>query len=91
MKASEQEALDYLLINGQRIEMDPLTGVLERRLYHLDRILFGTNTILLFKYPLLKRRLNKIKFEIRESKQDYYTDEEVEQKALEVLSSQDLI
>ena len=50
--------MDYLLVNGQRIEMDPQTGVLERRLYHLDRIMFGTNTILLFKYPLLKRKLN---------------------------------
>ncbi len=91
MKASEQEALDYLLVNGQRIEMDPQTGVLERKLYHLDRIMFGTNTILLFKYPLLKRKLNAIKQEIRETKQDYYTEEEIVQKALEILSTQDLI
>jgi hypothetical protein len=58
--------------------MDPVTGVMERRLFHLDRIMFGTNTILLFKYPLLKRKLNKIKYEIREEKQDYFTEEEIE-------------
>jgi hypothetical protein len=46
--------------------MDPVTGVLERKLFHLDRIMFGTNTILLFKFPLLKRKLNMVKHEIRE-------------------------
>jgi len=54
------------LINGNRIEIDPETGITEARLFHLDRIMFGTNAIFVFKYPLLKRRLNKIKASVRE-------------------------
>ena len=60
MKASEEEAVENIMINGEKIKEDE-SGILECRLWHLDRILFGSNTILVFKYPLLKRKLEMAK------------------------------
>lgn len=51
------EALDHILLNGKKIQENPETGLSEARLFHLDRILFGSNTIFIFKYPLMKRKL----------------------------------
>lgn len=60
IKASEEEALDQIQINGEKIEENE-EGIAEQRLYHLDRILLGSNTLLVFKYPLLKRKLMALK------------------------------
>ena len=60
MKANDEEALDYISINGERIQQDE-AGVSCQRLFHMDRVLFGSNTILVFKYPLLKRKLQQVK------------------------------
>jgi hypothetical protein len=57
LKAAEEEALEYIQINGERMVEDPSTGITEYRLFHMDRILFGSNTILVFKYPLMNRKI----------------------------------
>ena len=46
-------------------------------MFHLDRIMFGNNTLLLFKYPLLKRKCMEIrrKLLLEEKKM---TDEELD-------------
>jgi hypothetical protein len=64
LKSSDDEALENILVNGKKLTEDKDTGVCEQRLHHLDRILFGTNTILLFKYPLLRKKFDKIKEKI---------------------------
>lgn len=66
LKGTEEESLDYIMINGERMQENPETGITEQRLYHLDRILFGKNTIFVFKYPLMKRKYMEIKESIRE-------------------------
>lgn len=43
------------------MQEDPDTGISEQRLFHLDRILFGSNTILVFKYPLLNRKFRELR------------------------------
>ena len=60
---------------------DPETGIAEHRLFHMDRILFGSNTIFLFKYPLMKRKLDQIKSEIESETQGkvFTSDELIEQ------------
>ena len=54
---------------------------------HLDRILFGTNTIFVFKYPLIRRKLQVLESDVRE---DRMTDADVAAKAREVLKMQNL-
>ena len=44
------------------MQEDPQTGITEYRLFHMDRILFGSNTILVFKYPLMNRKMKQIKY-----------------------------
>ncbi len=61
-----------------------------QRLNHLDRILFGSNTILVFKYPLMKRRLMQLKSEILGDNPDM-TAEELENKARAYLIMKPLI
>jgi hypothetical protein len=46
-----------------------------QRLNHLDRILFGSNTILVFKYPLMKRGLMQLKSEILGGNPDMTAEE----------------
>lgn len=75
------------MINGERLQENPETGITEQRLNHLDRILFGKNTIFVFRYPLMKRKLNEIKDQIRD---DQMTEEELDAKALEMLLKQPL-
>jgi hypothetical protein len=60
LKAYEEEALECIQVNGEKIVEDD-SGILEQRLWHLDRILFGSNTILMFKYPALKRKFEQAK------------------------------
>ena len=81
LKATEEEALDHILINGGKMNEDPETGIAEHRLFHMDRILFGSNTIFLFKYPLMKRKLDQIKHEIESESQGkvFTSDELIEQ------------
>ena len=71
--------------------MDPDTGIIEARLFHLDRIMFGTSAIFVFKYPLLKRKMNLIKASIREQYQNSLLEEEVDEKAREQIIKSDLI
>jgi len=61
-----------------------------QRLYHLDRILFGSNTILVFKYPLMKRKLLQIKSKFLSEIPDI-SAEELEQTAKQVLLNEPLI
>jgi len=61
-----------------------------QRLYHLDRILLGSNTILVFKYPLMKRKLLQIKSKFLSEIPDI-SAEELEQTAKQVLLNEPLI
>jgi hypothetical protein len=56
----------------------------------LDRILFGSNTILVFKYPLLKRKMQQIKTSILE-KDNTITDDELDIQAKKILVEEGLI
>lgn len=80
LMATEPEALEHILVNGQKLEEQPETGVSEQRLFHLDRIVFGINTIFLFKYPLIKRKLAALTQKLRE---EFFKlpEEELEKKA----------
>jgi len=69
---------------------DPDTGVAEQRLYHFDRIMFGTNTILVFKYPLMKRKLNAIKAKLKEEQTDL-SEQELEAMARRQMENLDSI
>lgn len=64
---------------------DPETGLTEYRLFHLDRILFGSNTILVFKYPLQNRKLKDLKNELQSS-QPELTLEQIEEEAKKLLA-----
>jgi hypothetical protein len=66
IKANDDEALEHISINGDRIQQDD-TGVCCQRLFHMDRVLFGSNTIFVFKYPLLKRKMFQIRSQLLES------------------------
>lgn len=52
--------------------------------------MFGTNTILVFKYPLMKRELNAIKAKIREEKTDL-SEQELEALARQQMENLDSI
>ena len=74
IKASEEEALDQIQINGEMIE-ETEDGMAEQKLYHLDRILLGSNTLLVFKYPLLKRKMAALRAGIHQHCGDIPEDE----------------
>lgn len=59
---TSKEALDQTLINGQRLPADEMKQVMN----HLDKIYFGSGAMLLFKYPMQKRIMDKFKREIQE-------------------------
>jgi len=61
-----------------------------QRLCHLDRILFGSNTILVFKYPLMKRKLLKLKSQLL-SEDPNFSGEELEVLAKRMLLNEPLI
>lgn len=77
------------MINGEKIQEDE-SGLMEQRLYHLDRILFGSNTILVFKYPLLKRKVQEMKEQIN-SMTPGLEDEELEKEARAMIVRKGLI
>lgn len=54
IKAANEEAGRKVKVNGESLEGR------ERILHHMDRILFGFNTIFIFRYPLMKRKLEKL-------------------------------
>jgi hypothetical protein len=54
----------------------------------LDRILFGTNTILVFKFPFLKRKLEQVKQEILSK---LPSEDDLPEDKLETLARQLLI
>lgn len=68
---------------------NPETGITEQKLNHLDRILFGKNTIFVFKYPLMKKRLIAIREQIREENPSI-EEEELYFQAKELLSQESL-
>ena len=43
--------------------------------------MLGSNTILLFKYPLLKRKLNLLKSQIRDMPGNCLTEDEIDDQA----------
>jgi hypothetical protein len=55
----------------------------------MDRVLFGSNTILVFKYPLLKRKLQQVKDSLLNDNPGLQ-EEELEAKARELLASMSL-
>lgn len=55
----------------------------------MDRVLFGSNTILVFKYPLLKRKLQLVKESLLNDAPGLQEDE-LEAKARELISSMSL-
>jgi len=55
----------------------------------MDRVLFGSNTILVFKYPLLKRKLQHVKDSLLNDNPGLQEDE-LEAKACELLASMSL-
>lgn len=72
------------------MEEDAETGIFEYRLVHLDRILFGSNTILVFKYPLLKRKMFQVKTRLLEQNPQI-TEEELEAESRKILAHEGLI
>jgi len=59
-EVNSKEAQEHTLINGQRIPQSEMRQVLN----HLDKIYFGSGAMLLFKYPMQKRWVNRFKGEI---------------------------
>lgn len=90
LKASDEDALENIQVNGEKIQDNEETGSAVQRLFHLDRILFGSNTILVFKYPLMKRKLLRIKTQLLEQFPQL-TAEELESRAKQALVSESLI
>ena len=71
------------------MQEDPQTGITEYRLFHMDRILFGSNTILVFKYPLMNRKIKQIKSQVSRENPDLAEDQ-IEQFAKRVLIEEGL-
>lgn len=90
LKASEEEALENIMINGEKMQEDANTGITEARLFHMDRILFGQNTILVFKYPLMNRKIKQIRAQVRRNNPNF-DQEQVEKFARMVLIEEGLI
>jgi len=61
-------------VNGEGLKEE------ERKLWHLDRISFGTRTILIFKYPMQKRKLAALKRQIM-AEDEELPNEAAEEKA----------
>lgn len=72
------------------MQEDPQTGLSEYRLWHLDRVLFGSNTILVFKYPLMNRKLRQIKQKVAIENEGIDQDQ-IEQTARKILVEDGLI
>mmetsp|Transcript_1342 Transcript_1342/g.850 ORF Transcript_1342/g.850 Transcript_1342/m.850 type:complete len:97 (-) Transcript_1342:1647-1937(-) len=53
--------------------------------------MFGTSAMFLFKFPLLKRKLNRIKAGIREANENSLEESEVDELAKEAIIKEDLI
>jgi FHA domain len=54
IKAASEEAGRKVKVNGETLDGR------KRILHHMDRILFGFNTIFIFRCPLMKRKLEKL-------------------------------
>jgi hypothetical protein len=72
------------------MQENPETGITEYRLFHMDRILFGSNTILVFKYPLMSRKLKLLRAQIGD-KDASLTEDQIEQIARKTLIEEGLI
>lgn len=62
----------------------------EQRLFHLDRILFGSNTILVFKYPLLNRKHKEVRSQITQER-GILEEEQLEAETRKILIQNGLI
>lgn len=76
MEITNESALEQTLINGKQLDPENPKQVLN----HLDTIYFGSNQMLLFKYPQMKRYLMLYKQEIQEEQNSEHNSDEEEEK-----------